>query len=288
MRRFVDLHTHSTASDGATAPAEVICIAEAKRLAAVALTDHDTVSGLAEARAAAAEFPSLRFVPGIEVSARPPSGTLHILGLGIDETAPALLGLADFLRNARDERNPRIVAKLQGLGIGVDMDDVRAAAAACGGQGKIIGRMHIAQVLRQKGHVGTIAEAFERYIGRGAAAYVERLRLTPRRTIASIRDAGGLAVLAHPAQLNCENRAQLERIIRELVRAGIEAVEIYHSDHTPQQTRLYLEIATRLGLGAAGGSDFHGAAKPGTVIGRPKVPLAALGEKLVARLIGAR
>ena len=286
MRRFVDLHTHSTASDGTLSPREVVRLAEAKRLAAVALTDHDTTEGLAEARAAAREFPALRFVPGIEVSAQPPSGTLHILGLGIDEKGASLQKLAEFLRSARRERNPKIVAKLKELGAGLDMDDVLAVATASGGRGSVISRMHIAEALSLKGHVKNISEAFKRYIGRGAPAYVERQRLTPRETIAAIRSAGGLAVLAHPAQLNCGNRAELERIVRELIRAGLEGIEVYHSDHSPLQTRMYLDMARRLGLGATGGSDFHGAAKPHVRIGSPKVSLAALGEELVGRLLG--
>jgi hypothetical protein len=160
MRRFVDLHTHSTASDGALSPREVILAAEQRRLAAVALTDHDTIDGLAEAREAAGRFPALRFVPGIEVSAQPPSGTLHILGLGMREAAPSLLHLAEFLRGAREERNPRIVAKLNKLGIDIDMDDVRASAAAWGARGKVISRLHVAQVLVRRRRVGSIAEAF--------------------------------------------------------------------------------------------------------------------------------
>jgi len=286
MRRFVDLHTHSTASDGTWPPGAIVRAAEARRLAAVALTDHDTTDGLAEAAAAAREFPRLRFVPGIEVSAEPPSGTLHILGLGVDVGAESLQNLAAFLRAARDERNPKIVANLQRAGVRIDMDDVRAAAAASGSSGKVVGRMHIAEALIRAGIVKSLSEAFERHIGRGAPAYVERRRLSAADTIAAIREAGGVAALAHPVQLNCSNRAQLERIVRDLARAGLEAVEVYHSDHTPQQTRMYLDLAVRLKLEATGGSDFHGAAKPEVSIGRPRVSLAALGERLVERLMG--
>ncbi|MHC4982944.1 MAG: PHP domain-containing protein [Planctomycetota bacterium] len=286
MRRFVDLHTHSTASDGMAAPREVIRLAEAKRLLAVALTDHDTADGLAEARAAAAGCPALCFVPGIEFSAQPPSGTLHILGLGVDGSSPPLLELSAFLRGAREERNPKIVAKLQQLGVGVDMEDVRAAAAACGAEGKVISRLHVAEALRLNGCVKTVAEAFERYLRRGAPAYAERSRPNARRAIAAIRAAGGVAVLAHPVQLNCSDRRRLQAIVSKLADAGLEAVEVYHSDHTPEQTRLYLDMAGQLGLEVAGGSDFHGAAKPGVTVGQPKVPLAALGRKLAERLLG--
>jgi hypothetical protein len=284
MRRFVDLHTHTTASDGTLTPRALVALAERAQLAAVAVTDHDTVDGLAEAAAAARRYEELLLVPGIEVSAAPPSGTLHLVGLGIDAAAPSVQRLGQFMRASREERNPQIVARLQALGVAIDMDDVRGAAAAVGGKGQVISRLHVAEALRRRGHVRTTKEAFQRYLARGRAAYVERRRPAAAEAIAAIHEAGGLAVLAHPVQLACDNRAQLERIVRDLADAGLDAVEAYHSDHTPEQTRAYLELAERLELGVSGGSDFHGEPKPGAKVGRPRVPVAALGEAFAARL----
>jgi len=286
MRKFVDLHTHSTASDGSLSPAEVVRLADRRRLAAVALTDHDTVAGLAEAGAAAAELGKLGFVAGVEFSARPISGTLHILGLGIDPEAPSVAGLAERLRRARRQRNPRIVARLRELGLDIDVADVRRAAGAGeDDESAVIGRPHIARALVARGLAADPQEAFRRYLARGAPAYVERERPQPAETIAGIRDGGGLAIAAHPVHWNCDNRAQIERVLRSLVRMGLDGVEVYHPDHTPQQTRTYLELARRLGLAVTGGSDFHGAPKPDVQLGRPKVPVAAVGQDLLDDLL---
>jgi len=277
MRRFVDLHAHSTASDGAVAPGEVIRLAERKRLAVVALTDHDTTDGLAEAAAAAGPL-GVRFVPGIEVSARFTGGTLHLVGLGIDPRRRAVQGLARRLRASRDRRNPRMIEKLRALGVEISMAELRAVAG-----GEVLGRLHMATLLRRKGHVGSVGEAFRRYLGPGAPAFVDKERLEPAEAIDAIHDAGGLAVLAHPLQLNHGNDAQLERILRFLKRAGLDGLEVYHSDHADRQSRTYLDLARRLGLGVSGGSDFHGPDKPDARLGLPRVPLAAV-EQLLAKL----
>lgn len=308
MRRFVDLHTHSLASDGSLPPGEIVRLAEREQLAAVALTDHDTAAGLEAARAAAMEFPALKFVPGIEVSALFPGGTLHILGLGIDENVPAVRRLMEQLQQSRAQRNPRIIRKLQDLGLRLEMSDVEAAAGEVGGAGqlsprgagglppaagavplaepRILGRLHIAQALAAKGYVGGVAEAFDRYLGEGKPAFVDKERLRPSGAIGAIRAAGGVAVLAHPVQLRCQNRAQLERILRDLLDAGLEGIEVFHSDHTIEQTRLYLDLAVRFDLMASGGSDFHGLGKPHVSLGRPRVPLGAISERFRARLLG--
>jgi len=319
MRRFVDLHTHSTASDGVLHPAELIALADRKRLAAVALTDHDTTAGLAEAMQAAKACPQLRFVPGVEVSAAFEPGTLHILGLGIQADSTALAHLAATLRAARDDRNPKIIAKLQALGVAIDMDDVAAQARPREGQAPcvstgmpfpprtkrdtvphltvgaasdpateppVLGRLHMAHAMVAKGCVATVQGAFDRYLGLGAPAYVEKDKLPPPVVIAALHEAGGLAVLAHPPQLKYANDAQLERIVRELAAGGLDAIEVWHSDHTDRQIRAYLDLARRLKLGVTGGSDFHGPAKPGVLLGRPRVSTTMLSESLARRLLG--
>jgi len=288
MRSFVDLHTHSTASDGCSTPTEVIALADRIALAAVAITDHDTTAGLLEARTAAENFPDLHFVPGIELSAKFPSGTLHILGLGIDEQATSLYALTRNLVEARNQRNPRIIKRLQKLGMEIDISDVLAvmSGSPTSASDRIVGRMHIAEALRRKGYVHSTAEAFQRYLGNTGAAFVDKETLTPREVIDPIHSAGGLAILAHPVHLDYENLAQLDFMVRRLVDAGIDGLEVVHSDHSPFQTRAYLQLARRLGLMITGGSDYHGQAKPNVKPGRPRVPLNLLGDKLKRKLLG--
>jgi len=278
MRRFVDLHTHSTASDGASSPAQLIASADRLGLAAVALTDHDTLSGLAQAAAAAEQTPDLRFIPGIEVSVRFTGGTMHILGLGVDPNNDALLAMTRSLQQARDERNPKILGKLRDLGIDISLDDVHAVARQmhAGQDCAVTSRVHIAETLRRHGHAKTIAQAFDRYIGAGAPACVDKDRPAARDAIAAITAAGGLAVLAHPSHLNCTNRAQLHRIVADLAHMGLAGIEAYHSDHTPVLTRQIRDLARPLHLGISGGSDFHGSNKTSVKLGNPRVSLTAL------------
>ena len=280
-RRFVDLHTHTTASDGSLAPAELIALADRLKLAAIAVTDHDTTVGLAPARAAAAECSELAFIPGVEVSATFTGGTMHLLGLGVDDRSPKLSQMLDLLAAGRHARNPAIIAKLNALGLELTFDEVVAFAEPSG----ILSRNHIAQAMVHRGHVKNRTEAFDRYLTSGGPAYVTRSKLDPAETIAAIRDAGGLAALAHPKQLGCENTAQLERVVRELMAAGLEGIEVYHSDCSPTQTRQYLDLTRKLGLIAIGGSDFHGRGKPDVELGHPRVPLSLLPDDLIPRLV---
>lgn len=282
MRRFCDLHTHSRASDGSLAPAELIELAERKRLAGVALTDHDSLAGLKEAARRAEAFPSLTFIPGIEVSAVFPRGTLHILGLCIDPASAAAARLAEQLRQSREARNPQMIARLRQLGLDITLEDVIAQAGSADPDRRIVGRLHMAAALVAKGHARDVPDAFARYIGLGGPAYVDKERMTPAEVIAAIHDAGGLAVLAHPVHLEYDNFAECERIVRSFVHAGLDGIEAYHSDHRDVDTRFFLDLARRLGLVVTGGSDFHGAAKPAVKLGRPPVP-AAVMEALLAR-----
>ncbi len=286
MRNFIDLHTHSTASDGSMPPAEVIALADRKHLAAVALTDHDTIGGLAEAAEAAKKFPHLRLVNGIEISALFKGGTLHILGLGIDPQSPVLAQMASDLRAAREDRNPQILAALGRLGMPLTMDEVLAEVKREANQAgrRVVGRVHIATAMWRKGYVATPTEAFDKYISNDGPAYVNKERMTPAEAIAAIGNSGGVAVLAHPAQLNYENSGQLERILRDLMGHGLGGIEVYHSDHTPEQTRLFLNLARRYKLGISGGSDFHGPAKSDVRMGLPRVPRSVVSgefEKIV-------
>ncbi len=287
MRRFVDLHTHSIVSDGTASPGEVIRLADEAKLAAVALTDHDTTAGLAEASAAAHSYPELKFVPGIEISARWPGRVVHILGLAIDEASAQLQQIAEQLRQSRDRRNPQMIEKLRALGVDITLGDVEDVAASRSGKtGGIVGRLHMAEALVRAGHVKNISEAFGRYLADDGPAFVNKDELEPAEAISAIHHAGGVAVLAHPALLRCDNSAQVAHVITSLCGMGLDGIEAYHAEHSDQQTRMYLDLARAKGLGVTGGSDFHGSAKPQVRIGKPRVPIAAFDEAWLARILG--
>lgn len=250
---FVDLHTHSTASDGTLAPAEVVRLAQKANLVGLALTDHDTVAGLPEA-AAEAERLGIAFLPAIEISCSyPPPGTMHLLGYGIDPASPVLAKMMRWLVEARDERNPKVVARLRELGIAIDMDEVKQEAG-----GQVIGRPHIAAILVRKGYVKSMHQAFAKYLGIGAAAYFDKERLTSRQAIELIRQSGGVAALAHPVQLATRTDSELRRVVKGLLDQGMQALEVIHSDHDRARVDHYTRLADRMGLLKTGGSDFHG------------------------------
>lgn len=278
---FVDLHCHSTSSDGTLTPAAVVQLAHQCGLAGLALTDHDTVAGCAEARAEASRL-GIEFIAGIEISAEfPHPGTMHILGYGIDPSSPQLQDLTATLLAGRDNRNPRIIAKLNELGVAVTMEEWQRQAS-----GGVLGRPHLAAVLVRKGYVSSIKHAFDKYIGQGAPAYFDKERLSPRQAIERIKASGGIAVLAHPIQLQTENDAQLERIVRDLVDMGLAGIEVLHSDHDEGWVRKCTQLADRLGLLKTGGSDFHGANKKDIQLGqagRQRIP-KKLMDDLVAAL----
>jgi len=164
------------------------------------------------------------------------------------------------------------------------LDEVRAVAAETGGAaGRIVSRPHIAEALRRKGYVASVQEAFDRYIGDGCPAYVAKRRVEPAEIIAAIHAAGGAAVLAHPVQLGCDGLAALEHVVRGLIEAGLDGLEVYHSEHTGQQTRQYLDLAVATGLLITGGSDYHGPSRPDSRPGRPRVPLSIVAEPWAGR-----
>lgn len=273
--RFCDLHVHSTASDGTDAPGRLAEVAAAAGLAAFALTDHDTTAGIPEAQRAADRL-GIGFVPGVELSADPDvlgsgrsRGTLHLLGYFVHHDDPGLAAIARTLRDARAQRNPAMVRRLNELGIELSYDEVVAVAGRS--RSAVVGRPHIAQVLVDRGHVGSVAEAFERFIGVRGAAYVRRDLLSAADAIAAIRAAGGLAALAHPVQLAIADQALFERVLRRLVDAGLGAVETRHPDLEPADTARLTELADRYGLLTTGGSDYHGGRKVNR-LGSEQVP----------------
>jgi predicted metal-dependent phosphoesterase TrpH len=253
---FVDLHSHSTASDGTLSPAEVVQLAVRNGLSALALTDHDTIAGIDEACAQAAKV-GIDFLPGIEISAEyPHPGTMHILGYGIDPCSSVLRNLTRQLIEGRDSRNPKIIARLRELGVSITMDEVESEAG-----GKVIGRPHIAAILHRKGYVSSIKQAFDKYLAPGGLAYFDKERLTPRQALQMIRESGGVPVLAHPVQLRTSNDSQLEQTLKDLKDLGLSGLEVMHSDHDASLVEKYSKLADRMELLKTGGSDFHGSNK---------------------------
>lgn len=278
---FVDLHCHSTASDGTLSPRDVVRLARDCKLSALALTDHDTVEGCAEAADEAKKL-GIDFLCGIEISAEfPHPGTMHILGYGVDPTSPQLKSLTETLIAGRDNRNPLIVEKLNALNVAVTMAEWEAEA-----KGNVLGRPQLAAILLRKGYVSSIKQAFDKYLGQGAPAYFDKERLTPKDALARIKAAGGLSVLAHPVQLRSQNDAQLETNIKNLVDLGLAGLEIIHSDHGAADVEKLTAFADKYHLLKTGGSDFHGSNKKdinlGTANGR-KIP-RALFDAIQTRL----
>jgi 3',5'-nucleoside bisphosphate phosphatase len=256
MSNFVDLHSHSTASDGTDSPAELIRKAKAAGLSAIALTDHDTVAGVEHAEDEARKI-GIDFLPGIEISCGyPRPGTMHLLGYGVDPAHPALLNTLSELVEARNARNAKLLNLLQKQGIAITMEMVQEASG-----GGVVGRPHFAKVLMNLGIVKTNAQAFAHYLGGGATNYIDKERLMPGQAIKLIHDAGGVVSLAHPVQLRRTNRLQLQHAIKDLVDMGLDAIECIHSDHRDSVVAELEEFADRYGLLKTGGSDYHGAAK---------------------------
>jgi hypothetical protein len=262
----IDLHVHSTASDGTLTPAEIIDLALAAGLGAIAITDHDSIAGSREALLGGIP-PQLGFLTGVEVSAEPPPsyggpGSIHILGYGLRLDDPDLNLTLERLQNARRDRTPKIVRRLNALGIPLTLEEVLGIAAD--GQP---GRPHIAKLLVAKGVVPDIDAAFDRYLGNGRPAYVDKYRIDAGEAIARINAAGGIPVLAHPGLLKIDNDTALEELLGELMAMGLKGIEVYYPDHGPVQTRRYAELARRHGLLATGGSDFHGDIDPRVKLG---------------------
>lgn len=277
---MIDLHAHSTFSDGSCTPRELVELAKAGGLSAVALTDHDSTAGLGLFMQACSAM-GVEGVPGVEISAEPLHGTLHLLGYYFDiENGPLQAALLE-IREGRRLRNERMLAKLNELGCRLNWMEVAAFAGE-----EVVGRPHFAQAMLARGYVSDKAEVFDKYLGKGKAAYVERFRLSPADAISLILDAGGIAVLAHPFSLNMSKTA-LKDFVGTMVDKGLGGIEIYYSEHSPEQINMYLEIAEEYGLLVTGGSDFHGDANPKVKLGRGFGNLYVadeLLEKLKARL----
>lgn len=282
--RFADLHLHSIASDGSDPPAEVVRRVHAAGFAAMALADHDTMDGVAEARAEAERL-GIELIPAVEYSTLDGDREIHMLGYGLDPDDPVLRSSLERLRSGRFDRARLMVERLNALGVEIAWERVQEIAGD-----ENVGRPHVARAMLEAGYIKEIKEAFTKeYIGNGGRAYVERVKITPEEAIAQIRAAGGVAVLAHPGRFRKEDDTIDDETILRYVEAGLQGIEVFYSRHTASMEAHYGAMADRLGLLKTGGSDDHGAnGEP--LLGRVKLPYVYV-EKLkdaIARAQGAR
>ncbi len=276
----VDLHLHSTASDGTDAPAEVVRRAVTAGLSTIALTDHDTLAGVGEAHVEAVRL-AIGFVPGTELSVVWPTGTMHMLVYHLTPGPGPLQDELAGLRDGRDVRNTRILAKLAELGAPISPEAVEAEAG-----GGVVGRPHIAAVLVARGHADSISDAFDRFLARGRPAYVERTRLDAATAVDLARRSRAVPVLAHPHTIGVA-AADYETAFRELAAAGLAGIECHYSEYPPELRTHLAELCERLGLIATGGSDYHGRYKPDIAVGFGRGDLV-VPDEVVDRLAAVR
>jgi hypothetical protein len=243
-----DFHTHSTASDGVLSPTELVDLAASQGVRYHALTDHDSTQGIAEARIAAAKHPGYTLIPGVEMGTDIEGAEVHMLGLYLSPEDSELQEMLTRLRAGRVDRGFGIVEKLRGMGIMIEWERVKQIAGDAS-----VGRPHIAQALVEGGYVPKVADAFDKWIGRNGPAYVERDKMTPAECVACIADRGGLACLAHPADLK-----DLDALLDELKEAGMVAMEVFYKDYPPATVERLRVAAEQHGLLPLGGSDYHG------------------------------
>jgi predicted metal-dependent phosphoesterase TrpH len=254
---MIDLHSHTNESDGTCSPAELLSEAERAGVRALAITDHDTFAGYDLARGLLGE--NVELICGIEISAKLGSQTVHLLGYFLNsEAPPSFREWVLELKASRQDRNRRLALRLQDLGLDISLEEAEKR-----GRG-MTGRPHFAQVLKEKGYVASVQQAFDEYLGESAQGYVDRDEPQIFDAIARIRDGDGIASLAHPVRI----KGNLETILPELCRCGLNAMEVYHSDHSVALTNAFLNLSRIHGLLVTGGSDYHGAAKPGIELGK--------------------
>ena len=268
----VDLHIHSTASDGRLSPAEVVRKSVERGLTIISLADHDTVDGIIPALAATKAFPRLKVIPCVEISTDVPNGEAHVLGYFIDYTDPEFAARLERMRHSRRERAQGMIAKLRALGIHIEWQRVQEIAGSSS-----MGRPHIAQAMLEKGYIASIKEAFTKYISRDGPAYVDREKMTPVEAVELILKANGLPVLAHPLTVS-----DPEIMVSQLKAAGLVGIEAYYDGYTDDERNRLINLAERYDLIASGGSDYHGLdASTETMIGDADVPMES-AERLIA------
>jgi 3',5'-nucleoside bisphosphate phosphatase len=274
---LIDLHSHTNESDGSVSPSELIDIARQGQVGVLAITDHDTFAGYDLAQSIAKNM-GIDLICGIELSARLQGHSSHLLGYFIN-TAD-LCAFRDWireLRSSRRDRNVRLASRLRELGIDLTLEEAEARGRA------VTGRPHFAEVLVQKGYAASLKEAFDKYLDEGAPAYVQRNEPDFFEAIQKVRRAGGIASLAHPVRLKCD----LDSVLARLLASGLNAIEAYHTDHSPADTQFYVSLAKRYGLLCTGGSDFHGTTKPGIELGKGRGGNLKVPENVVKELRAA-
>lgn len=259
MKR-IDLHTHSLYSDGAQTPTELVHTAHAAGLSAIALTDHDCVAGVAEAMAAGERL-GVEVIPGVELSAQSDT-ELHILGYFVDIHNQKLQDTMAYALQVRNERQGETCRKLNEQGVAITIEEVRAEANGSA----VLCRAHFAQIMVRKGYAASVKDAFAKYLSVGCYAYSNRQALTGAEAIAVIKQSGGLAVVAHPHLIKMPD-AELKEYLKSLIPYGLDGLEGYYSDYTPEMQARYCAMATELGLVISGGTDYHGKNKPHLAIG---------------------
>ncbi|MDK9707844.1 MAG: PHP domain-containing protein [Desulforhopalus sp.] len=270
----IDLHVHSTFSDGSMSPTELVYYAKSKRLSAIAITDHDTIDGIGEAISAGTQS-GVEIVPGVELSVKHEDDSVHLLGYFFKQSDEALLLTLKRIQSDRVERNRTILANMEKFGVDIQLEQLEKVS----GHGQS-GRPHIAQLLIQRGVVRNMDEAFDRYLGKGGLAYAQRAVLQADEAIKLICDAGGIAVLAHPQQVEKSGK-DVDRLIGKLRAVGLGGIEVYYPTHSRQFKKKLLTTAKKLDLLVTGGSDYHGSIRPGTTLAGGKncsVPLNLLAE----------
>jgi len=278
---MIDLHLHSTFSDGSLTPEALVERADKLGLTAIALTDHDSTDGLDRFRAACAGR-VLAGIGGVEISCDVARGTMHLLGYFVDPDHAALANVLRQIRDGRSVRNEKIRAKLKDLGLELTAEEVAARAGE-----EVVGRPHFAGAMQARGYVKSTSEAFEKYLAKGRPAYADRFRLSPADGIAAIRQAGGVPVLAHPLTLDL-NDGELRARVRQLAEWGLGGIEAYYSEHSADRAGQYVELARAFGLALTGGSDFHGDLNPDIRMGRGFGGLRVPDELVPALVAAAR
>ncbi|MCD8322738.1 MAG: PHP domain-containing protein [Oscillospiraceae bacterium] len=255
MNGQIDLHIHTTASDGTDAPQAIVELAHTLGLRAIAVTDHDSVAGIAEAQTAGKAL-GVEVIAGIEISADYRGNRAHILGYFIDPASPALAPAVNWAVNEREARNEKIVGAMEADGFDISLEALRQAYPDA-----VLGRPHMAEWLMKKGYVSSVKEAFDRYLGDGMPYYRPRERMPMAQAMEVIAQAGGVPVLAHPFQYGYDE-AERTAFIRAAIEAGCQGLEAYYSEHSPVQRQWLLDAAAEYGLKVSGGSDYHGSRKP--------------------------
>lgn len=256
----VDLHIHTTASDGTMCPRDVVSMAAMLGLKAIAITDHDTMAGIAEA-GEAGELLGVSIIPGIELSTDFQNTDVHVLGYFLSPDAPQLKEYIQWVTDQRRERNGKIIEKLRAKGFAITLEELEQQYP-----GTVLGRPHIAQKLMELGAVDSVKEAFRRYLGQGRSCFVPRIRIPLEDAAKLIKACGGVAVLAHPLQYGFD-RATLDKLAKTAAGCGFKGMEIFYSGYTENDQKKLFDLAEKYSLLPTGGSDFHGENKPGIQIG---------------------